>query len=124
MKIEFTIPGGLPSLNEIIGAGKNHWGSYSSMKEANTGMIVLKTKKVPQIEKPFQITCRWISENRKKDPDNISVGIKFILDGLYQGAIIPQDTQRYVKRIVHEFGIDPRNPRIEVEIEEVEEEKP
>jgi Holliday junction resolvase RusA-like endonuclease len=121
MKVNFTIPGSLPSLNEIIDAGKSHWGNYSSMKKENTNLIVLLTKKVPQIEKPFNIRIKWISENTRKDPDNVAAGVKFILDGLYHGAVIPQDTHRYVKRITHEFGTDARKPRIEVEIEEVEE---
>lgn len=123
MKIEFIIPGSLPSLNEIIDAGKSHWGSYSALKKANTEKVEWIIKRYPQILKPFKITCRWISENAKQDSDNISAGIKFILDGLKVGGVIQNDTQRFVRKINHEFGTDNRNPRIEVEIEELEEEK-
>ena len=47
--------------------------------------------------------------------------VKFILDGMVELGTIPDDGQKYVKGISHELHLDRKNPRVEVEIEEVKE---
>ena len=51
-------------------------------------------------------------------------GQKFILDGLVAAGTIPNDSQKYIKRIQHEFDVDKQNPRVEVVIEDYEGGKP
>lgn len=37
-------------------------------------------------------------------------------DGLVLAGIIPNDSQKYIKGVTHQFAIDRSNPRVEVEI--------
>jgi Holliday junction resolvase RusA-like endonuclease len=119
MLITFNLPGSLPAMNDIIDAAKGHWGGYRSMKEDNTEHVRLKLLNAPRLEKPVEVTIRWITSNLKQDPDNLMAGQKFIFDGLVAAKVIPNDTRKWVKKITHEFGLDRQNPRVEVEVSEV-----
>jgi hypothetical protein len=121
MKLEITIPGELPSLNEIIDAAKNHWGQYNTMKETYTELVRLSCLRCPKLDKPVKVKITWYTKDLMKDPDNVIAGQKFIFDGLVAAKVIPDDTRRWVKGIEHEFGLDRRDPRVEIEIVEVEE---
>lgn len=115
-----TIPGRLPGLNEIIDAAKlrgRNYKEYATMKDRNTQMVAWLAKKagLPKYEKAYLIIT-WYEPNRKRDPDNIMGGQKFILDGLVLAGIIPNDSQKYILGIYHRFMVDRKNPRIEVEI--------
>jgi len=120
--VKFEIPGRLPDLNKIIKAAKNGKGKYQPyalMKEEYTTMIAWIAKMMPKYER-VELTITWHEPNMKRDPDNIMAGQKFILDALVMAGVIPDDSQRYIKGIAHRFDVDPENPRIEVEIVEVE----
>ena len=114
------IPGELPDLNQIIAESKNHWGSYSSLKKANTQLVAFCTKqaKVKQYKK-IDLEITWYCKNRRKDKDNIMAGTKFILDGLVQAGVIQNDGWANVGDIRHKFDVDKQEPRIEVKITEV-----
>ncbi len=116
------IPGRLPSLNDIIEAakkGKGKYQPYAIMKERYTSEIGWLAKKLPAYER-VDITITWHEPNRRRDPDNVVGGTKFVMDGLVAGGVIKDDSQRYVNSITHQFEVDKENPRIEIEIEEVQ----
>lgn len=119
MKIEYL--GRLPGLNEIITESKKGRGKYQPyaiMKEQYTSEIGWLAKKMPSYQK-VNVTITWIEPNRRRDPDNIQAGAKFVMDGLVAGGVIKDDSQRYVKSIRHFFEVDKENPRIEIDVEEV-----
>ena len=113
--MKFEIPGRLPGLNEIIDAAKTHFGTYAKMKDEYTTTVAWLAKKLPSYKKVALIIA-WYEPDRRRDPDNIMAGQKFILDGLVTAGTIPNDSQRYITGIMHRFGVDKQNPRIEVEI--------
>ena len=120
--MKFEIPGRLPGLNEIIDAakqGKGKYQPYAMMKEEYTTMIGWLAKKLPKYEKVVLIIT-WYEPDRRRDPDNIMAGQKFILDGLVQASTIPNDGQRHIQGILHRFDVDRKNPRVEVEIVDIE----
>ena len=118
--MKFEIPGKLPGLNEIIDAAKSHYGEYARMKETYTSMVAWLAKRLPKHEK-VALIITWYEPNRRRDPDNIAGGTKFICDGLAAAETIPDDSQKHVKGIVHQFRVDKVNPRIEVEIVDLKE---
>lgn len=120
MKAELTIPGEFPGMNEIIEAAKSHFGYYSTLKAGYTDRVHWLAKQAPHMTKPTIITITWITKNLKRDPDNVMAGQKFILDGLKNAGVIQNDTRKWISGINHRFGLDRKNPRVEVEIEEVE----
>ena len=115
-------PGRLPGLNEIIAAakrGKGKYQPYAIMKDRYTSEIGWLAKKLPAYNR-VDITITWYEPDRRRDPDNITAGQKFILDGLVAGGVIKDDSQRYVNSISHQFEVDRENPRVEIEVQEVE----
>ena len=122
MIIEY--PGRLPGLNEIIAAAKRvrKYQPYAIMKERYTNEIGWLAKKLPVYER-VNITITWYEPNRRRDPDNITGGQKFVLDGLVAGGAIKDDSQRYVNSILHRFEVDKDNPRVEIEVQEVQHEQ-
>lgn len=114
-----VIPGELPDLNTIIDESKKHWASYSTMKKENTEMVAWLAKGKGKFKK-IDLEITWYCKNKRKDKDNISVGQKFILDGLVQAGVIKNDGWKQIGDIKHRFKIDKSNPRVEVRIKEVE----
>lgn len=122
--MKFDIEGRLPGLNEMIEAAKSHFGAYASMKQTYTDMVAWLAKKLPTYER-VALIITWYEPDERRDPDNIMAGQKFILDGLVAAGTIPNDSQKYVRGIMHRFEVDRQNPRVEVEIVDVEKnEKP
>ena len=54
----------------------------------------------------------------RRDIDNVRFAAKFVLDALVETGVIPNDTQRYVRSISDRFMVNPKEPRIIVEMEE------
>lgn len=128
-RYKFIIQGELPNLNteieaakqrgrtgrvgHIYAAHKKQWTSYVrmslvrqfSMQGGNT------------IEDNCGFIIKWYVKNKKKDPDNIEFGIKYILDGLQQLKVIPNDgfCNTSLGKI-HKVYIDKEKPRVEVYI--------
>jgi Holliday junction resolvase RusA-like endonuclease len=110
-------PGRLPGLNEIIAAAKRSPYEYAKMKDRYTSEIGWLAKKLPRYSR-VNIIITWYEPNRRRDPDNVSGGQKFILDGLVRGGAIKDDSQRYIHSIEHRFEVDGENPRVEIEVQE------
>lgn len=122
--MKFYIEGRLPGLNDMIDAakrGKGKYQPYSMMKQTYTDMVAWLAKKLPKYEQ-VNIIITWYEPNEKRDPDNIMAGQKFILDALVHAGVIPNDSQKYIQGILHRFRVDRENPRIEVEILDMEKE--
>lgn len=123
--MKFDIPGRLPGTNDIIAAakaGRGKYQPYAIMKEQYTTMVTWLAKKLPKYER-IDICITWYEPNRRRDIDNISGGTKFVLDGLVMAGTIPDDSQKHISSITHRFEIDKENPRVEVELEEKQNER-
>lgn len=119
--MQFVIPGTLPALNEIIGQAKGHWSQYARSKKDHTAAVALRARaeRVLPIEGAALLHCTWYAPDRRKDPDNLAAAVKFILDGLVQAKVLPNDGWHQVAEIRHRFFVDKKNPRVEVELAEV-----
>jgi Holliday junction resolvase RusA-like endonuclease len=116
-----VLPGTMPSLNEVIAAAKSHHGAYSSMKKKLTMSVAMQARAagMKPVTKPVKVICRWFEPSRRRDVDNVAHGCKYILDGLCEGGVLVDDSQRHVPQIQHYFDIDKDNPRVEVELVEL-----
>lgn len=116
--MKLVIPGTLPSMNEIVAASKRHHMQYSIMKKQYTQLVKLHAMKLPKIDRAdFVIT--WYCQDKRKDKDNVIAGTKFLLDGLVEAKVIPNDGWKEVGDITHKFEVDKDKPRVEVEVLEV-----
>ena len=125
MTHKIVIPGELPDLNTIIAEskkGRGKWQPYNEMKQEYTNIVawIAKSEIKKQLKK-IDLEITWICPNRRKDKDNISAGgLKMILDGLVVAGVIENDGWKQIGDISHKFKVDKHNPRVEVEIREVE----
>jgi Holliday junction resolvase RusA-like endonuclease len=115
----FTIPGRLPSLNESFKVGRFRFTSSRKRQWQKrwVGDWIIAAA-VPIFTRPVVVRVRWVEKDRRRDYDNIAAGVKVILDALVKTGRIPNDGRKWVAPVVHEFEIDKKNPRVEVEINE------
>jgi hypothetical protein len=120
MMQKLVIKGRFPSLNEIIASAKSHPMVYAKEKKKLTTSVALlaKVQKLVPVLGSVQVDFYWYEPNRRRDPDNIQVGMKFVLDGLVLGGILPTDGWGTIKGLSSRFLLDPENPRVEVQIEQ------
>lgn len=119
--IKIVIPGEMPGLNEIVAAAKSHYAVYAEQKKDNTWLVQLSARNKPKMAR-VAVTCTWYAKNRRRDPDNISAGVKYILDGIVAAGILKNDGWRQIKSISHTFAVDKHSPRVEVELQDVKQE--
>jgi Holliday junction resolvase RusA-like endonuclease len=120
-----VVPGELPAMNEMIAdakrAARSHYGGgYTQTKREATEAVRLAASGLPRLDR-VTLRCHWYAPSRRRDPDNVSAGVKVVLDGLVAAGVLPDDSWAHVAGISHVFAVDRRNPRVEVEIEAVEE---
>jgi hypothetical protein len=65
----------------------------------------------------IRLTFRWVERDRKRNPDNVAAGHKFVLDGLVTAKILPNDGWSQIAGWSDTFEVGPR-PGVEVTIEE------
>ena len=117
--VEFTIYGELPDLNYIVNAAKKHWANYAKLK-ADYGDVVTYSalsQGVPIQDDRVLVSITWYCPNRLKDPDNVSFGIKFVLDGLVAAGVLENDGWKQIGGICHTFRIDKDRPRVQVQLQ-------
>lgn len=116
------IPDILPGFNEIIEASRANKYVAAEQKKEYTDLIAWTAKAagIPYMER-IDVAIHWYEPNRRRDKDNISAGIKFVLDGLVKAGVIKNDGWKQIGDILHFFDVDRRNPRVEVEITEIRE---
>ncbi|MFD2172405.1 Holliday junction resolvase [Tumebacillus lipolyticus] len=116
--VTITIPGALPTMNEIIDAAKTEPYVYSKYKKRYTELVHWCAKGKGRFER-VDVVITWYCRNRKKDKDNIMAGQKFIFDGLQAAGVIANDGWKQIGDVVHRFETDKANPRVVVELTEV-----
>ena len=117
--MKLVIHGEYPTLNEIIKASKSHYMVYANQKKDFTALTMIYTRKAKKIKGLNDYTFVWYRKNRRSDPDNISVGVKYIFDGLIKGGVLENDGWSQVNTITHKFKVDKDKPRVEIFISEV-----
>lgn len=126
---QFTIPGRLPGLNEMIKAAKGYGGrgyGYSKLKKkwTNDIALIIKAARIPKMKR-ILLSFNWhepmaTKRERPRDPDNVSGGgRKIILDALKTAGVIPNDTMKEVDGWQDVFHTSIR-PKVDVGIWEKE----
>lgn len=113
---KLTIPGTLPGMNEIIKANRFNRYAGGKQKREETDRISWVAKGYPRISKKVDAVITWYCTNRKRDPDNVDAGAKFIFDGLVNAGILFNDGWKNIGDITHRHRVDKMNPRVEVEL--------
>ena len=117
----FEIPGRLPGLNELV--GNSHWATYARKKKVNGEMVMacIMFHRLKPIKGKARVTITCYEPNARRDEDNIISGAgKIILDALKKTGIIHDDSQKWCHVVHNPVEVDRDNPRIVVEVEDVE----
>ena len=107
-------------MNELIAKNRNSWQQGAKSKQNNTQwcrlffMNALRTGAIKPVKKRQDVYVFWYEPNKKRDPDNILAGLKFILDGAVLAGFLPDDSQKYIRNIFSEIRVDAKRPRVEV----------
>ena len=121
--MKLTIWGTLPGLNDFIDANRRNYHAGAKLKKEAQFLVVTAARKCLKRwrpDGPVYMTYRWFEPNKKRDKDNISAGgRKIIQDALVEAGVLKNDGWNDIAGFRDEFYIDKKEPRIEVEIEEV-----
>ena len=110
----------LPGLNEIVGAGRrNRYGAAKQKKEFTSLVATLaRGVKIPSHGEQYSDRIYWLfvwrEPNKRRDPDNVAAGAKFIFDGLQAAGAMENDGWKQVHAITHVFTNDKENPGVTV----------
>lgn len=120
--MKFVIQGSLPGLNEYTKACRGNAYGANALKKNTERIIALYARqaRLKPFTKPVEIKINWFEKNNRRDIDNVVFAKKFILDALVKMHVLSDDSRKFVKEIIDHVETDTENPRIEVEILEVE----
>ena len=116
----FTIPGELPTQNEMISASNYNRHHYNEKKKDTEEVIKFYAEQagVPFFEKT-QLEITYYRSDRRYDPDNIIYSKKLILDCLEKMGVIPGDGWEQIKPpFIEYWELDKENPRTVVTLKE------
>lgn len=101
------IPGRLPGMNEIILIARTHWAKSAAQKQDYTSLVASYCKRLKPMKRVW-LSIHYHEANKKRDPDNIAAGKKFLLDGLVQGGVLANDGHAQVAGFDERFFFDDR----------------
>ena len=106
LKLDF----GLPGLNRIIDVAKKGPRVYAALKKNYTRLVadeLLVQDCIPN--RPYEkmyLYFNWTETAQHcRDPDNVRVGAKFVLDAMVQVGMIGDDTVEHVRLLRDSFQI-------------------
>ena len=93
-------------MNEIVAMSKRSHYTYSKSKADWTATVALcASERGVATFLGVRLTLMWVERNKRRDPDNIRAGAKFVLDGLVAAGILENDGWGQVKSISDEFTV-------------------
>lgn len=97
------------------GGGSYKGSMYSTAKKALTQKIGREVEQAEMENTCYTLFCEWYIPDYRKDPDNITHGLKYVLDGLVGAEILLNDGFKQTGGgIVHTFFKDSKDPRLEI----------
>jgi Holliday junction resolvase RusA-like endonuclease len=110
-----------PTMNRIQSM---HWSKRRKLKELWQQEVAVAAIQAgrPRFKRARVQIVLYYSAARRRDSDNILAAAgKFLLDGLRYSDVIPDDDQTTIELPEPIVEIDRKNPRVELEITELEE---
>ena len=125
----------LPCLNDFIGAAHQLYHYRGSSRQYGDALMKRREQRILEMEvrrqlrgvhikKPVKLTYLIAEKDHRRDWDNVlSVAMKFCNDAMTAVQLLPNDTQKWIQAYGEPVLIvDRSNPRIEITIEELEDE--
>ena len=112
----------LPSLNDYIARiNRNKYiGNTYKRKVQESICWHIKIAKMKPIKKRVDLEVYWHEKTKRRDPDNIYSGMKYILDALQDMKVLSGDGQEQIRHILNYLVID-NVDKVEIIFREVKE---
>ena len=126
MRAKLVIPLTFPGLNDYINAERTHRQKAAKMKKQyqDAVMLCIRSQRLPTFDGPVYMYYTWVEKDRRRDKDNIAAfGRKVIQDALVKDGVLKNDGWANIVGFSDRFDLDKKNPRVEVEIVEAEDDK-
>jgi Holliday junction resolvase RusA-like endonuclease len=124
VEYHFIINGRLPGLNEYTAANRTNPHKGGKMKKNAEEALIWSIRQQLRgihINRPVILKYDFYEPNKKRDLDNISsFAHKVIQDSLVKTKVLKNDGWKNITGFLDQFYCDPKNPRIEVAIVEVD----
>jgi Holliday junction resolvase RusA-like endonuclease len=115
---QLLIEGELTALNAYVSAERRNRYIAAKIKKNETGYcqeVAEKSElKLQETDFPCALIITWYVKNKRKDADNIAFAKKFILDGLVEAGVLPNDNRKYVQGFTDIVKEDKERQRIEI----------
>jgi Holliday junction resolvase RusA-like endonuclease len=120
MNICLTIPGRLPSLNEML---RMHWAKRRRLKKDMAWGLMLSAGQplsahVGTRKRLCHVVIIVYQKTRRFDEDNLAGACKPVIDCLKEMGFIYRDSPKWLDLDIRQ-AIDHKNPRVEIEVEEL-----
>lgn len=119
-----------PGMNDTVAAAQRNRYGYAHEKRKITDLVARQCREVIDSTgwvapmAPVHIRMVWHEPNHRRDWDNVTHAVKFVLDGMVEAGVIRGDSQRWIPQPVEDVGdVDPDNPGVTVTIETIDEEE-
>ena len=117
---QYFIEGEFPTLNQYISAERSSKFRAADLKKVFTQVTQYSVEGEDPVDLRFPCCASfvWYRANLMTDLDNISFGQKFVLDGLVNAGIIPDDNLKHIIEIRHKVVLRPDNTGVEITFSE------
>jgi Holliday junction resolvase RusA-like endonuclease len=128
-ELQLTVRTPLLSLNQYIRLERTPKKGYliaSNWKRDLTDRVALEARSAAQgrsFDGPCVFSFRWFAKDARTDPDNIAFARKFLMDGIVQAGVLPDDDWSHVAAFTDDFAVDADDPRVEILIRETEDDR-
>ena len=132
MIYKFTIEGRLPNYNDytkaerisyITKTGKlmTNGSKMKKEKQKYVCAFIRRDLKNLKLDKPVKMHYHYFEPNKRRDPGNFHAFCQKVTeDALQECGVLPNDNWEWIKAFTVDWELDKKNPRIEVEIEEID----
>jgi len=108
---------GLPNLNDMLKAkgseysrgGGRRMSAYTLMKRKYETLIIAELRSqgcIPEAPyKQIEFSALWVEKDRRRDPDNVDAGRKFILDAMVTARVLMNDGYANIASLRANFDI-------------------
>jgi len=115
MNIRLTIPGRLPSLNEML---RMHWAKRKRIQEDMAWHLATSGHQHPTNGLRCHAMITVYQKTRRFDEDNLHGACKSVIDALRSTGYIYRDSPEWLDLDIRQ-ELDHKNPRVEIEIKEM-----
>ena len=120
--MKIVIPFTLPGLNDYIRElDKNRHKGAEMKRQCQSAVAAVMRRQIRgKLHEPVRMRYLWVEKDRRRDKDNVSAfGRKVIQDALVSTQKLRNDGWNNIEGFSDDFSVDKRKPRIEIIIEEV-----